>query len=235
MFLLSILRSTSAMMVAGFLLAIPAYTAQKPKEWNPVIDPANFVNDVNNPYFPLVPGTTMEYSGTTQDGDENLRIEVTHRHKIILGVVTRVVIETAAINGEVVEIAENWYAQDREGNVWYFGEFTQDFQDGNPAGTAGSWEAGVDDASPGIIMLAHPTTGETYFQEFAPDVAQDMATVMKTDETLAIPYQTFTGVLVTKEWSPLQSNSIEHKYYAPGIGLIQENKGADAVTLIAVH
>ena len=235
MFLLSILRTTATMMTAGLLLAVPASADPKPKEWDPLIEPSNFLSAVTNPYFPLVPGTTMEYSGATRDGNETLRIEVTHNHKTILDVATTVVIETGSIDGEVVEIAENWFAQDSEGTVWYFGEFTQEFQDGNPVSTAGSWEAGVDGASPGIIMLAHPSPGDTYYQEFAPGVAQDQATVMKVDETLTVPYGSYTGVLVTKESNPLEPGSPERKYYAPGIGLIQEDKGKTALTLIAVH
>jgi hypothetical protein len=229
------LRAPVAIAIAVLLWTGSAIADSRPKEWNPVIDPAHFVGIVNNSYFPLTPGTTTEFSGTTKDGNETLQIEVTHRTKTILGVTTTVVIETARLDGEVVEIAENWYAQDVDGNVWYFGEFTQEFQGGVPGSTAGSWEAGVDDASPGIIMLAHPGHGDTYFQEFAPGVAQDMATVKKTDEILAIPYGTYTGVLETQESNPLEPFSPERKYYAPGIGLIQENKGADAMTLTAVH
>jgi len=229
MFLLSVLSAPA--MIAGLLLADPESASHNPKEWNPVIDPSTFASEVTSPYFPLVPGTVMEYSGTTRDGNETLRVEVTRRHKTILGVATTVVIETASLDGEVIEIAENWFAQDGEGNVWYFGEFTQDFQGGNPTGTAGSWEAGVNDARPGIIMLAHPNPGDTYYQEFAPDVAQDLARVMKIDEALTVPYGSYTGVLVTKEWNPLDPGNPERKYYAPGVGLIQD----DVLTLNAVY
>jgi hypothetical protein len=223
------------MITAGLLLTAPASAGQKPKEWNPLIEPANFVSAVDNPYFPLLPGSTREYSGTTRSGTETFRIEVTHQQKTILGVSTTVVIETAAINGEVVEIAENWFAQDREGNVWYFGESTQEFDHGKPGSTAGSWEAGVNDAKPGIIMRAHPNGGDTYFQEFAPDVAQDMATVIGTDRTVSILFGTYANVLLTKEWTPLEPSSVEHKFYAPGIGLILEEKGAERLVLIAAQ
>jgi hypothetical protein len=233
MFRIGLLRAFVAIAVLSVDGSISA--AQKPKEWNPVIDPANFVSGVNNPYFPLTPGTTTEFSGTTKDGNETLTIEVPRRHKTILGVETMVVIETGAIDGQVVEIAENWFAQDRNGNVWYFGEFTQEFLGGAPISTAGSWEAGVNDAKPGIIMPAQPSSGLTYFQEYAPGVAQDMATVMKTNETLTVPYGNYTAVLETKESNPLEGGSIERKFYAPGIGLIQEDKGTGALTLTAVH
>jgi len=228
MVLRSISLAAASMIIAGLLLTGHAYAGQKPKEWGPLIEPANFVSGVNNPYFPLIPGSTMEYRGTTRSGTETFRIEVTHRQKTILGVSTTVVIE-------VVEIAENWFAQDREGSVWYFGEFTREFERGTPVSTAGSWEAGVNGATPGIIMRAHPGGGDTYFQEFAPGVAQDMAMVIGTGRTVTVPFGTYSNVLLTKEWTPLEPSSVEHKSYAPGIGLILEEKGPERMALVAVH
>jgi hypothetical protein len=231
----SLAPSAAALMLFASLFAAGTASAgQKPKEWDPVIDPANFVGAVTNPYFPLAPGRTLSYRGDTKSGVETLEIEVRHQHKTILGVATTVVIETAALNGDVIEIAENWFAQDLDGNVWYFGEATQDFDHGVPGSTAGSWEAGVSGAKPGIIMEANPQVGDTYFQEFAEGVAQDMASVSSTDLTVTVPLRTFDHVLRTKEWTPLEGNSVEHKYYAPGIGLIKEEKGSEELTLIAV-
>ena len=217
------------------LLLVPAFSraGQKPKEWNPTIDPSSFVSFVDNPYFPLTPGRTYRYSNKT--GDETLVIEVTSRTKTIMGVRTIVVVETAAENGQTVEIAENWFAQDRDGNVWYFGEATQDYANGVPTSTAGSWEAGVSGAVPGIIMKGLPSPGQTYFQEYAPGVAEDMASVLSLGGSESTALGTYSGVLKTKEWTPLEPSSVEHKYYAPGIGLIREEKGGQRMELVATQ
>lgn len=217
--------------VLGTVAAVAA--AQKPKEWNPAIDPANFTTNVTNDYFPLDPGTTCSYS--TPDGSETMTVEVTSRTKVVMGVTTIVVIETHRENGQVVEISENWYAQDQDGNVWYFGEISQNYENGVPISTAGSWEAGVDGAKPGIIMPADPQHGQTYFQEFAPDVATDMAMVLTTNDTVTVPAGTYTNVLRTKEWTPLENATVEHKYYAPGVGLIMEQDGSLQLQLVSCN
>jgi hypothetical protein len=228
----SFLNLFSLTLLALLLTPVVAPAGQKPKEWNPVIEPSSFVSFVDNPYFPLTPGTTYEYADKT--GTETLVIEVTGRTKTIMGVRTIVVIETGAENGQTVEISENWYAQDRDGNVWYFGEFTQDFVDGAPAGTGGSWEAGVNGAQPGIIMKAQPQPGDTYFQEHAPGVAEDMATVQQVGLVASTALRTFPSVIKTKEWNPLESGSVEFKYYASGIGLIREEKSGKGLELVAM-
>lgn len=225
----------SAWLLAAALLAPPAVSADpKPRDWNPSIDPANFVGTVDNQYFPLPVGRTLKYRGNTKDGIETLEIEVMSRSKTILGVRATVVVERHALNGQTVEISENWFAQDRNGNVWYFGEFSQTYENGAPVNSAGSWEAGVADAKPGIIMRADPQVGDTYFQEFAPGVAQDQAQVKSTTETSTVLQGSYSGVLETKEWTALESNSIEKKYYAPGIGLIMEENGAERLELVEI-
>jgi len=223
------------MVATSLLMLPPAFAGQKPKDWVPGIDPANFVSQVDNPWFPLPAGRSMYYRGVTREGTETLRIEVTGQTKVILGVTTTVVVETAALSGQTIEIAENWFAQDREGNVWYFGEYTRDFENGVEVGTAGSWEAGVNGARPGFIMKARPTPGDTYYQEFAPGVAEDMASVISTSKRESVMGRDFGNVLVTKEWTALASNSVEHKSYAPGIGLILEEKGGVRMELVEVR
>ena len=203
----------------------------KPKEWDPIIDPSQFQSTVDNTYFPLVPGTVLRYQ--SKDGSETLEVEVTTRTRFVMNVRTVVVTETHAENGQTVEISENWFAQDRDGNVWYFGELSTDYENGQPAGTSGSWEAGVMGAKPGIIMLGEPAQGDTYFQEFAEGVAEDMATVQSIGGVQSTALRTFSGVLKTKEWTKLESNSVEHKYYAPGVGLIREEKGRQYLELVS--
>jgi hypothetical protein len=224
---------------AAFVLAVligsatGVIAAKKPTEWNPTIDPADFTTNVTNQYFPLDPGTTCNYA--TPDGSETMTFEVTRRTKTVMGVTTVVVIETHHEDGQLVEVSENWFAQDSDGNVWYFGEFSQTYENGVPTTTEGSWEAGVNGALPGIIMQADPQHGQTYFQEFAPDVATDMAMVLTTSDIVTVPAGTYTNVLRTKEWTPLETATVEHKYYAPNVGLIQEQDGSSLLQLISCN
>ena len=228
-----IIRLLACTLVALLNAPEPAPAGPKPKDWNPVIDPNAFSSTVDNRYFPLIPGTTLQYRNKT--GSETLVIEVTSRTRNIMGVRTTVVVETATEDGRTVEISENWFAQDRDGNVWYFGEATQDFQNGVPVSTAGSWEAGVHGALPGIIMKARPAVGDTYFQEYAPGIAEDMASVMAVEGSLSTALASYSGVLKTKEWTPLEANSVEHKYYAPGVGLVREEKGSQWMELVGTR
>jgi hypothetical protein len=190
--------------------------------YDPAIDPANFVAEIDNPYWPLIPGTTYVYEGTI-DGEAERSEVVTSETKTILGVACVVVLDRVYVEGELHEETYDWYAQDKDGNVWYFGEASTDYEDGEAVSTGGSWESGVDGAKPGIVMKAQPRVGDVYRQEYYPDEAEDMAEVLEIGGGLVtVPYGTFDDVLVTKEWSPLEPEVVEHKTYAPGIGLIRE-------------
>ena len=227
-------RLAHRIMFAALIASVATVAAaQKPKDWNPEINPANFVSVVDNQYFPLTPGHSYRFQ--QRGGDETLLIEVTSQTKNVMGVQTIVVRETAAVGGQTVEISDNWYAQDRDGNVWYFGEATQNYENGIPGSTDGSWEAGVGGALPGIIMKASPQHGDTYFQEYAQGVAEDMANVLSMGGSETTPYQTFSNVLRTKEWTALSNSSLEHKYYAPGIGLIIEEDKGLRMELVSVN
>ncbi len=192
-------------------------TIQTPLE----IDPDNFVGQVDNPYFPLEPGTTFIYRGETEGVPTRNETYVTYDTKVILGVTCTVVHDQAFEEGVLVEDTFDWYAQDVDGKVWYFGEDTKELdENGNVISREGSWEAGVNGAEPGIIMLADPKKGDRYQQEFAPDVAEDMAQVLGFEESLCVRYGCFEDVLVTKEWTPLERGVVENKYYAKGVGFI---------------
>lgn len=207
--------------------------ADKPEPYNPIIDPANFVGTIDNQYMPLVPGTTFIYEAETEDGLTRDVMFVTHETKVILGVTCTVVQDTATVfddvspAGRVEEDTEDWFAQDADGNVWYFGEFTTAFEydeQGNLIGTSneGSWEAGQGDpvAKPGIVMQADPQPGESYRQEFFEGQAEDMATVLRLNASVSVPYGDFEDCLETKEWTPLEPGHVEQKFYAPGVGLV---------------
>ena len=220
----------STRFVAGFLIAAiltPASGfAARIKDWNPTIHPADFTNStsITNTYFPLPVGRTWHYEGQTRDGLETLDITVTSQTRTVMGITTRVVTETHRLNGQIVEVSQNYFAQDNQGTVWYFGEFSQEYDNGVPGSTAGSWEAGVSGALPGIIMEATPQPGDQYFQEFAEGVAEDQAQVMSTTDTATVPYNSYSGVLRTKEWTDLEPSSREKKYYAPNVGLIIDSE-----------
>jgi hypothetical protein len=224
------------------LAAAPAYgthaTSAASSAYDPVIDPDNFVSTIDNPYFPLYPGTTYIYRGQSGGDPERNTVEVTFRKKMILGVATTVVLDQVYVDGELSEKTFDWYAQDRQGNVWYFGEFSREYENGVPVSTDGSWEAGVDGAKPGIIMLAHPRVGDAYRQEYYAGEAEDMARVLRLDASVSVPFGSFDDVLVTREWTPLEPGVAEKKYYAPCVGnvLIRQVAGGDEFSkLVAVR
>ena len=189
--------------------------------YSPTIEPSNFTTKIDNPYFPLTPGTRTIYEATTQDGLQRTTTEVTRDTKNIMGVDTVVVHDTVTIDNEPFEDTLDWYAQDRDGNVWYFGEATKEFKDGS-ADTAGSFEGGVNGALPGVIMPGHPHVGDQYHQEYAKGVAEDTGEVLDLTGSETTP---LTGpvknLLVTKDSDLLDPSAPgENKYFARGIGLI---------------
>ena len=192
------------------------------KGYAPSIDPADFTTKIDNKYFPLKPGTTFVYRGKTADATEGDTVKVTSDTRNIMGVECVVVDDRVTEDGKLTEKTYDWYAQDKEGNVWYFGEDSKEYENGKVKSTGGSWEAGKDGAKPGIIMPASPKVGETYRQEYYKGEAEDMARALKLDGSAKVPYGSFDHVLVTREWTPLEPNIAEHKYYAPGVGNVLE-------------
>ena len=204
--------------VAGSVLTPTAAGTATPAPPNP----AQFSTTIDNPYLPLVPGTRLVYRERGADGRGRDVVQVTHRTRTVQGVETVVVRDRAYSGGELVEDTRDWYAQDRQGNVWYFGENTKEIEDGKVVSTEGSWEAGVDGARAGIVMKAKPKVGDTYRQEDAPGVAEDMATVLSLDASRTVPYGSFDNLLKTKDYSPLEPAVEERKFYAVGIGSVLE-------------
>lgn len=200
----------------------PTNPADMPYEL--IINPADFLenNIRGNTYFPIKAGTTFVYVGENEDGI-TVRVEEKHTGdtKEIMGVTCIVINAREYEDGELIEDTDDWYAQDLSGNIWYFGEASQEIVAGEVVSTAGSWEAGVDGALPGIIMLADPIVGIWYRQEYYQDEAEDVGQILSIDESLAVPYGSFDKCLRTAEWNLLEPGVIENKYYAPGVGLIR--------------
>jgi hypothetical protein len=189
-------------------------SSQEQKAYSPHIDPAEFTTKVDNEYFPMQPGTTFLYAGGTQHSE----MTVTSGTKNVMGVECIVVDHREWEGDQLIERTHDWFAQDKEGTVWYFGEDTKEYEEGKVVSTKGSWEAGVDGAKPGIIMQADPKVGQSYYQEYYPGEAMDMARVLSFDASVTVPYGSFDEVLETREWTPLQPGFSEKKYYVRGVG-----------------
>jgi hypothetical protein len=151
-------------------------------------------------------------------------VVVTRDRKQILGVNVTVVHDRVFLDGELAEDTFDWFAQDTDGNVWYFGEESKEIEDGQVVSTEGSWEAGDGANEPGIIMLAHPKVGLAYHQELAPDIAEDMARVLSLKASPEVPYGSFDNCVGTMEWSLIEHGVREHKSYCPGVGLVLEDQ-----------
>lgn len=193
--------------------------------YNPDVSPAKFTNSttITNPFFPLTPGKKYIYEGQTDEGLEHVEIVRLAETKTVMGIACVVISAKEWKDGILYEDTHDWYAQDNDGNVWYFGE-SVDFY--NPDGTLkdhhGSWEAGVDGALPGILMPANPAVGMRYRQEYYFNEAEDEAEVLATGVSVTTPFGTFEGCLKTKDFTALEPDVLEYKFYAPGIGTVKE-------------
>jgi hypothetical protein len=184
--------------------------------------PRDFVDVVDNPYLPFVPGTRWVYKGYGEEAGERNVVTVTRQTKVIEGVSTTVVHDDVMKGGKVIEATRDWYAQDRLGNVWYFGELSKEFGKGGQVDTSGSWQAGVNGGQAGILMPADPVVGRDYAQEFEPGDAEDHAKVIALDEQVGVPFGYFDHARVTSEGSSLEPKVTELKYYAQGVGVVTE-------------
>jgi len=205
----------------------------------PALPPASaFVRTVDNPYFPLRPGTTLRYEGTADGERATDIVTVTSRTKTILGINAVVVLDVATLGGKQSEKTNDWYAQDKRGNVWYLGEDSFDRKNGKWVRNDGSWQAGVKGAKAGIIMEGKPRLGDTYRQEYYKGHAEDLVRVLRTGVSVSTPYRSFRGTLETRDWSPLEPGVVERKYYARGIGEVKSflvKGGAERMALVSVQ
>jgi hypothetical protein len=197
-------------------------TGGLPQGSDPVtLDPANFVAAINHPFWPMPVGATWTYSEVDADGTEFKGVtEVLAETKQIIGITATVVHDQLKQGDEVVEDTFDWYAQDAQGNLWYLGEDTKEFENGQVASTEGSWEAGVDGAQPGIILPGTPQVGQSYRQEYYAGQAEDNALILSLDELVAVPAGSYEGVIMTKETTPIEPDVVEYKWYAQGVGVV---------------
>jgi hypothetical protein len=206
--------------LAGLSLAVTASSATPP----------GFSARVDNPWYPLKPGTTYTYRGV-KDGQTSRDVfSVTHRTTTVDGAPCVVVNDRLYLSGYLEERTTEWFSQDKQRNVWYFGENTATLdKKGRVAGTSGAWRAGVKGAKPGIFMFAHPTVGRSAQQEFFKGEAEDHFQVLSLHANVHVPYVSSTQAILTKEWTPLEPGVIDHKLYVRGIGTVLEQtvKGGD--------
>jgi hypothetical protein len=214
-------QHTITVLAAGLALSSLNFTVAAPTPATDDINAENFTTNIDNPFFPLQPGTTFIYKGSKEGSKQRDEFAVTDRTVVIDGVTCRVVHDKVFMQGVLQEDTFDYFAQDVDGNVWYFGEDTEELDSkGRVVSTAGTWRAGVDGAQPGVIMEAHPKVNDHYFQEVAAPVAQDEAIVLNLHEIVAVPFGKFTNCLQTKEFTQLEPGNVEHKFYAEGVGFI---------------
>jgi hypothetical protein len=212
--------------------------SSKPQNGRATIDPAHFSLPVDNPYFPLKPGTTYRHEGTKEGEPALIVYTVTHRTREVMGVTNAVVIDKLYVNGRIEEIAHDWYTQDREGNVWYFGETIKEYApNGKRIPAKGAWEAGVDGAKPGIVMPAEPRIGLVFRPEYYQRKAEDRYKILDLSAKITTPYGSFSDVLVMSEQTRLERGVLGLKYHARGFGQIKESvaKGPhETLSLVSV-
>jgi len=194
-----------------------------PQGSDPVnLDPADFTTEIDNPYWPMTPGNRW----VSRSSEERIVVEVTDRRKTVTGGIEAVVVRDTVTdnNGDLVEVTDDWYAQDRDGNIWYLGEDVKDYKGGRVVSTGGSWEHGVDGAVAGIAIPADPQRGVRYRQEYYEGEAEDRAEVLSVDARVIVPAGEFEGCLQTSDTTPLEPGVEERKYYARGVGPVLNEK-----------
>lgn len=191
--------------------------------WPATISPADFVKEVNNPWFPLKPGSVWRYKGLKERTKTTDVVTATHRTRKILGVTTTVVHDVVSAKSRPEEVTDDFYAQDRHGNVWYFGEETEELNaQGKTTSTEGSFEAGVEGARPGVLIPGHPKVGLVGRQEFLKGEAEDHFRVLDLKAGVAVPFISTQKALRTREWTPLEPATVDNKYYVRGVGTVRE-------------
>ena len=197
-----------------------ASTSSLPQGSEPAnLDPSEFTTEIDNPYWPMTPGSRWTYKEVEGDQSQDVVVTVTDKTKQIAnGIEARVVHDVVSEDGQPVEVTDDYYAQDAEGNIWYLGEDTAEYENGKVATREGSFEAGVDGAEAGVALPANPQPGLSYRQEYFKGEAEDQGEVLSTEEQVEVPFGHFTDALMTRDTNPLEPKVEELKLYAKGVG-----------------
>lgn len=205
-------------------------------EYKPKIRPSDYTTNITNPYFKLLPGKTMTYMLDTSEGLEKIEIKILPKRKLLMGVSTiiywdRVWLDTDGngkfSNKELIEETYDYLAQDKKGNVWYFGEEVDNYENGKLVDHAGSWLAGEDGAQPGIWIKGTHKVGDSYRQEYYAGEAEDMRDVVATNITVKTKLKEYSNCVQMYDWTPLDPESREYKYYCPEVGALVKSEHLD--------
>lgn len=196
-------------------------------EYNPQINPSEFTTEITNKYFTLPVGKKMVYEADTEEGVERIEIEIENTSRNILGVETITYRDKVYLDGVLVEDTKDYLAQDKQANVWYFGEDVNNYEGGKLKDHAGSFIAGADGAKPGIWIKGDQIVGDSYKQEFYKGEAEDMRDVVAINQTVTTKLATYTDCVKVYDWTPLDSKSREHKYYCPEAGALVLNENLE--------
>jgi hypothetical protein len=224
-------RIVSVLMLVLVVVAVLATGASTARETD--VDPANFVRTIDNRWYPLRPGTTFVFTGVSDGKRTRDVLTVRRQARTIQGVRCVVVKDNVYEDGKLSEATDDWFAQDKQGTVWYFGEATSTVNKaGKITSTKGSWEAGVDGAEAGIIMPAHPKVGQSFRQEYSKGKAEDHFAIESMSSHVGTPYVNSRHAMRTREWSPLEPGTVERKLYVRGVGLVADL--GDNLVLVSV-
>jgi len=207
--------------------------------YEPVLRASNFASTIDNRYYPLPIGRTWVYQGIKDGQSQVDAVRVLAQTKLVAdGIRARVVSDIATHGTKVLEKTFDWYAQDRQGNVWYLGEGTAAYLPNGKTDKSGSWQAGVGDAEPGLIMEAAPKVRDAYRQEYQASAAEDTAWIVGGRQTITVPYGTLDHVITSLEATRVEPGLYDQKVYAPGIGIVLERAltgPTETARLVAMH
>lgn len=219
---LAVSAATAAVIAATTASAFAASGNSHRAGYEPALRPSDFVRVINNRYYPLPVGRTLVYRGVRDGLTQTDRVHVTSQTKVLEGITATAVTDVARHGRRLLERTTDWFAQDKQGNVWYLGERTAAHLPNGKIDRSGSWQAGVNDGEPGIIMLAHPRIPDAYRQEYLKGSAEDTAWIVRSGGSVRVPFGVQRHVLISLEFTRLEPGVIDQKIYAPGIGIVGE-------------
>ena len=222
---------------AGVLVPWTGAGASSRSGYEPVLNPADFVRAITNPYLPFPVGRTLTYRGVKDGVTQVDVVHVTSQTRVLEGITAVAVSDVATHNGRLLEKTTDWYAQDKQGNVWYLGERTVAYSGGH-ADHSGSWLAGIHDGEPGIVMRADPQVPDAYRQEFLAGHAQDTAWIVSRGGSFKLPFGVVHNVVTSYEFTVLEPAVLDKKIYAPGLGIVSEQAALgprETAILVSVH